>query len=405
MYLNKLLILKKLQQGNTHLGARAHSGTKNSKWSRFSAQRAQSYIFGFRASKPIIDLEKTVISLRRVCNVIQLIIRSNGHLLLINTNPKYNKIIQQTAKRTNQSYINHKWIGGFLTNWNHMQNVQKQFHAALRFSKGTLAWGSSDKLGPLGSFARRVPESGALKKKEREAQSERLPSQFQKDLGSSPRPPGETGLSTLSAFDNIDQKSQQGVLALAEEASASIVSRFGVLSQSYQNTAEGLSCSLREPCLLPSDPVGMKGAEGLTGSRGGASALHKDPGAPKGSFGGGSNPMGAFPRYKKMQKCFEGTVSRETKVSSALRANSSAPDCVVIFNAGSEGLAAIYEAHSNQIPIISVVDSNISNELYNLVTYPIPANCDSVQFIYLFCNCILKTILCASAPKVRPKGG
>jgi small subunit ribosomal protein S2 len=35
--------------------------------------------------------------------------------------------IQLLAEKTNQSYINHKWIGGFLTNWKHMKNVQKHF--------------------------------------------------------------------------------------------------------------------------------------------------------------------------------------------------------------------------------------------------------------------------------------
>lgn len=154
MYLNKLLILKKLQQANTHLGLTI--GRPGTRWSRFSAQRAQSYIFGFRAAQPIIDLDKTVISLRRACNVIQLITRSNGHLLFVNTNPKYNKIIQQTAKCTNQSFINHKWIGGFLTNWNHMRNVQQQFHEAARFTRVFLKEGSKTKvaIGPNSPFAR-----------------------------------------------------------------------------------------------------------------------------------------------------------------------------------------------------------------------------------------------------------
>jgi ribosomal protein S2 len=31
------------------------------------------------------------------------------------------------AKKPNQSYMNHKWIGGFETNWKHIKNVQKNF--------------------------------------------------------------------------------------------------------------------------------------------------------------------------------------------------------------------------------------------------------------------------------------
>jgi small subunit ribosomal protein S2 len=59
--------------------------------------------------------------------LIEFIIRAKGHFLLVNINLEYNKLIQQMAKKTNQSYINHKWIGGFLTNWKHMKNVQKHF--------------------------------------------------------------------------------------------------------------------------------------------------------------------------------------------------------------------------------------------------------------------------------------
>lgn len=270
MYLNKLLILKKLQQTNTHLGLII--GAKNSKWSRFRAQRLQSYVFGFRASQPIIDLDKTIISLRRACNVIQLIIRSNGHLLLVNTNPSYNKIIQQTANITNQSYINHKWIGGFLTNWNHMQNVQKQFYAATRFSK---YW--------------KNPQQGNISGK----------------------------LDEPKAFNKSGKKSNQ---------SSALVLQF-------------LESSL----------------------------------------------LTQAPRYKKMQKCFEGSVKTSNWTASK-------PDCVIIFNA-TQNSTAIYEAHLNQIPIISIVDSNVPSVLYNKITYPVPANYDSVQFVYLFCNCILKIIL------------
>jgi len=75
----------------------------------------------------IINLEKTFICLQRACNLIEFIIHAKGHFLLVNIILEYNKIIQQMAKKTNQSYINHKWIGGFLTHRKHMKNVQKHF--------------------------------------------------------------------------------------------------------------------------------------------------------------------------------------------------------------------------------------------------------------------------------------
>jgi ribosomal protein S2 len=48
--------------------------------------------------------------------LIEFIICAKGHFLLANINLEYNKIIQQMAKKPNQSYMNHKWIGGFETN-------------------------------------------------------------------------------------------------------------------------------------------------------------------------------------------------------------------------------------------------------------------------------------------------
>lgn len=89
----------------------------------------QPYLYGFRHDMAIIDLEKTLIGMRRACNVIEFLMRSNGHLLFVNTNSEYNRLIQLTAKLTGQSYVNHKWIGGLLTNWKHMQHVQQHFQA------------------------------------------------------------------------------------------------------------------------------------------------------------------------------------------------------------------------------------------------------------------------------------
>jgi ribosomal protein S2 len=68
------------------------------------------------------------------------------------------------------------------------------------------------------------------------------------------------------------------------------------------------------------------------------------------------------------------------------------PDCLVILNANKNSMA-ILEANQLQIPIVSLVDSNISNRLQKLITYPIPVNDDSIQFVYLFCNLITKTVI------------
>jgi ribosomal protein S2 len=93
-----------------------------------------------------------------------------------------------------------------------------------------------------------------------------------------------------------------------------------------------------------------------------------------------SSPFNSFPRFRKMQKCFEGIVTHDI------------PDCLVIIDANKNSMA-ILEADQLQIPIVSLVDSNIPNRLQKLITYPIPVNDDSIQFVYLFCNLITKTVI------------
>ncbi|CAI9103301.1 OLC1v1001757C1 [Oldenlandia corymbosa var. corymbosa] len=69
----------------------------------------------------------------------------------------------------------------------------------------------------------------------------------------------------------------------------------------------------------------------------------------------------------------------------------SPPDCLVIFDTERKS-SIISEAARLQIPIVGLVDSSMPWETYKKITYPIPAN-DSVQFVYLFCNLITKTVL------------
>jgi len=80
--------------------------------------------------------------------------------------------------------------------------------------------------------------------------------------------------------------------------------------------------------------------------------------------------------------------SRKKKINFGLNQQ---PDCVVILNADRKS-SVILEADRSQIPILSLVDSTIPWESYKRITYPIPAN-DSIQFVYLFCHLIMKTVI------------
>jgi ribosomal protein S2 len=83
MYNSSLLVIQKLFSTNAYLGH------------RIPTSDFQGYLYGFRNEMAIINLEKTLICLRRACNLIEFIIRAKGHFLLVNTNLEYNKIIQQ----------------------------------------------------------------------------------------------------------------------------------------------------------------------------------------------------------------------------------------------------------------------------------------------------------------------
>jgi ribosomal protein S2 len=67
-------------------------------------------------------------------------------------------------------------------------------------------------------------------------------------------------------------------------------------------------------------------------------------------------------------------------------------DCIIVVNANRTS-TAIEEAFRLGIPIIAVVDSTVSKHIQRQISYPIPANVESVHFVYILCNCILKGVL------------
>ncbi|KAL3815173.1 hypothetical protein ACJIZ3_016441 [Penstemon smallii] len=67
------------------------------------------------------------------------------------------------------------------------------------------------------------------------------------------------------------------------------------------------------------------------------------------------------------------------------------PDCIVIFDAEKKS-SVIKEAYRLHIPVVGLVDSSMPWDTFKKISYPVPAN-DSVEFVYLFCNLITKTIL------------
>jgi len=95
------------------LEAGVHLGHKTLRWN----PKMKKYIFGKRDSIHIIDLTQTLelvnVALEKVYNTIQ----NNGKILFISTKKQASEAIAELAKSTDQYYVNHRWLGGMLTNW------------------------------------------------------------------------------------------------------------------------------------------------------------------------------------------------------------------------------------------------------------------------------------------------
>ena len=84
------------------------------------------YIFGEKNSIHIIDLTQTVDFLKNALVQLHKIISSGGKLLIVSTKKQASEQVSELAKDTGQYYVNHRWLGGMLTNWNTIQNSIKR---------------------------------------------------------------------------------------------------------------------------------------------------------------------------------------------------------------------------------------------------------------------------------------
>ncbi len=85
---------------------------------RFWNPKMAEYIFGERNKIHIINLEKTLPMYNDALNAISKIAAGNGKVLLVGTKRAARQIIQEEAARAGMPYVNHRWLGGMLTNFN-----------------------------------------------------------------------------------------------------------------------------------------------------------------------------------------------------------------------------------------------------------------------------------------------
>jgi small subunit ribosomal protein S2 len=104
------------------LEAGVHLGHKTLRWN----PKMKQYIFGEKNSIHIIDLTQTVVFFKNALTEIYKCISSGGKILLVSTKKQASEQISNLAKDTDQFYVNYRWLGGMLTNWNTIQNSIKR---------------------------------------------------------------------------------------------------------------------------------------------------------------------------------------------------------------------------------------------------------------------------------------
>ena len=104
------------------LDAGVHLGHKTLRWN----PKMKKFIFGEKNSIHIIDLTQTVVFFKNALTEIYKCISSGGKILIVSTKKQASEQITNLAKETGQYYVNYRWLGGMLTNWNTIQNSIKR---------------------------------------------------------------------------------------------------------------------------------------------------------------------------------------------------------------------------------------------------------------------------------------
>jgi small subunit ribosomal protein S2 len=95
------------------LEAGVHFGHQSHRWN----PKMASYIFGARNNIHIVDLTQTTPLLHQALVKVSDTVAKNGRVLFVGTKRAASDSIAEAAKRSGQYYINHRWLGGTLTNW------------------------------------------------------------------------------------------------------------------------------------------------------------------------------------------------------------------------------------------------------------------------------------------------
>lgn len=95
------------------LEAGVHFGHNTRRWN----PKMAPFLFGARNGIHIIDLGQTVPMLNRAMEAVRDVVANNGRVLFVGTKRQAADKVAETAKNCGQYYVNHRWLGGMMTNW------------------------------------------------------------------------------------------------------------------------------------------------------------------------------------------------------------------------------------------------------------------------------------------------
>lgn len=119
------------------LEAGVHFGHQTKRWN----PKMQEYIFGERNGVYIIDLQKTAKKLQEACEFVYNMASEGKVILFVGTKKQAQDVIAEEAEQCGMYYVNHRWLGGMLTNF---QTIKKSITKLKTMEK--ITDGTSDKL-------------------------------------------------------------------------------------------------------------------------------------------------------------------------------------------------------------------------------------------------------------------
>ena len=111
------------------LEAGVHFGHQTRLWNPKMAQ----YIFGSRNKIHIINLEKTLPLFLEAQEAVRRLVANKGNILFVGTKRQAREIIREEAERAGMPYVDHRWLGGMLTNYKPLNSPSNAWKKKLPF--------------------------------------------------------------------------------------------------------------------------------------------------------------------------------------------------------------------------------------------------------------------------------